>query len=104
LNPVIIDASRARNAGCLLESDGLFRCSQGQGFDFYGKRVLINRITKLNESEYSEECLCVVTPSFRPGILGTHHFHSKDKITVFDFSTNAKIAALDSLTYKHGPM
>ena len=49
LNPVFVDARRARNAGLVRDGDRLFRVSQGQGFDFYGKRTLINEIVELTE-------------------------------------------------------
>ena len=85
LNPVIVDASRARNAGLIMDGDIYYRCSQGQGFDFYGKQVLINKITELTDHSYHESCSCVVTPSFKAGVVGTHHLHTNGKITVFDF-------------------
>jgi hypothetical protein len=93
LNPVIVDASRARNAGLIVDGDTYFRCSQGQGFDFYGRRVLINKITDLTDFSYHESCSCVITPSFGAGVVGTHHLHSNGKITVFDFSTSSRISS-----------
>jgi hypothetical protein len=89
LNPVVVDASRARNAGCVIEGDKYFRFSQGQGFDFYGKRIVINEIVELTDTTYSESCLSVVTPSFGHGAVGTHHLHSNGAITVFDFAVVA---------------
>ena len=91
LNPVIIDASRARNAGLVVDGDTYFRCSQGHGFDFYGKRVLINEIKELTDTSYCESCSSVITASFKAGVVGTHHLHSNGRITVFDFSTSSKI-------------
>jgi len=91
LNPVIVDASRARNAGLVVDGDNYFRCSQGQGFDFYGKRVLINEIRELTDTSYVESCLSVVAPSLGAGVVGTHHFHSNGKMTVFDFVTSSRI-------------
>jgi len=85
LNPVIVDASRARNAGFIMDGDIYYRCSQGQGFDFYGKQVLINKITELTDHSYQESCSCVVIPTFKAGAVGTHHLHTNGKITVFDF-------------------
>ena len=93
LNPVIVDASRARNAGCFFADDTYFRFSQGQGFDFYGKRVLINQIIELSDTKYVEFCAAVVAPSFFPGIVGTHHLHSNGQLTVFDFSMNSRISS-----------
>jgi hypothetical protein len=91
-NPVLIDASRARNAGYLSKNGRFYRCSQGQGFNFYGKRVLINEIVELSETSYREICLSVITPTFGGGAAGTHHLHADGAVTVFDFVTNSRIA------------
>ena len=91
MNPIVVDASRARNAGLIVDGNRYYRCSQGQGFDFYGKRVLINEITELTDSSYVESCSAVITPSFGARVVGTHHLHSNGKITVFDFVTSSTI-------------
>ena len=91
LNPIIVDASRARNAGCFIDGDSYFRFSQGQGFDVYGKRVLINKIIELSDTKYAESCVSVIAPSFQPGVVGTHHMHSNGQCTVFDFSKSYRI-------------
>src|SRR5262249_43853350 len=91
LNPVIVDASRARNAGYLVDGETLYRCSQGQGYDFYGKQVLINKVLQLTESSYQEICSFVVKPSFGKGVVGTHHLHGDGQFTAFDFVTSSRI-------------
>jgi hypothetical protein len=95
LNPIVVDASRARNAGRVPYGNGYFRFSQGQGFDFYGKRILINQIRELTETSYREECMSVIAPSFGDGIVGTHHLHSDGWVTVFDFATSSRIHTED---------
>jgi hypothetical protein len=92
-NPVIVDASRARNAGILRDGETYFRCSQEQGFDLYGKRLRINEIVTLSETDFVERCVSVVDPSFGPGILATHHLHGIDSITAFDFLTRSRISS-----------
>jgi hypothetical protein len=91
LNPVLIDAARARNAGHLADGGRFYRCAQGQGFDFYGKRVLINEILELTETRYRECLSSIITPSFGTGVAGTHHLHSDGRTTVFDFVTSSRI-------------
>lgn len=86
LNPIIVDASCARNAGLVMDGDRLFRVSQGQGFNAYGERTLINEVIELTEDTYLESCISIITPTFRDGIAGTHHLHSNGKLTVFDFA------------------
>ena len=93
LNPIFVDASRARNAGLVKDGDTYFRISQRQGFDMYGKRSLINKISELTDSNYVEVPISEVTPNFGKGVVGTHHLHSNGKVTVFDFVTLARIRA-----------
>ncbi len=73
----------------LSDDNNQFRVSQRQGFDRYGKSTSINQIVALTETQYEEKPICVVTPDFAPGVLGTHHLHSNGKITVFDFGAFA---------------
>lgn len=89
-NPVLFDAGHARNGGLLSDGISLYRVSQRQGFDRYGKGSQINQIVRLDDEHYEERCVAVIEPSFRPGLRGTHHMHSRDGITVFDSLTKAK--------------
>lgn len=91
LNPIIVDAARARNAGLVKDGNSYYRVSQGQGFDVYGKRALINEIIELTESSYEEITRSVITSEFKKGAVGTHHLHSNGKFTVFDFVTSARM-------------
>jgi len=86
-NPIIIDSNKARNAGLLFHDDSIYRVSQRQGFNLYGKGSSINEICSLSGLEYSESELCSIEPNFFPDIKGTHHLHSNGSITVFDFVT-----------------
>ncbi|MGA2893153.1 MAG: hypothetical protein ABSE22_09805 [Xanthobacteraceae bacterium] len=92
-NPILVDASRARNAGLLRDGEKLFRVSQGQGFDLYGRQALINEILELTESTYREDCVAQVTPHFKNDICGTHHMHSDGSITVFDYLRRSLISS-----------
>ena len=83
-NPVLFDASFARNGGMLIDGEQLFRVSQRQGFDRYGKGTQINQIIKLDDRDYEERCVGQIDPVFQKGLLGTHHLHSRGGITVFD--------------------
>jgi len=83
-NPLLVDSRSARNGGLLRDGEKIYRVSQRQGFDRYGKGSQINEILHLSEDEYSEACVAAVRPSFRPGLAGTHHMHSSGGITVVD--------------------
>jgi hypothetical protein len=84
-NPLLIDASRTRNGGLIRQGERLFRVAQGLGLDIYGKRATVHEIVQLDESHYVEKRRRVIEPTFKKGIAGTHHLHSNDTYTVFDF-------------------
>jgi hypothetical protein len=86
LNPIFVDASHARNGGIVREGDRLFRIAQRQGFDFYGKATSINEIRHLDGKDYAEDRIHTITPTFKKGIVGTHHLHSNGQTTVIDFA------------------
>jgi hypothetical protein len=85
-NPLLIDASCGRNGGMITEGHRVFRVAQGQGFGSYGKRTSINEIVVLNEKEYVEKRVSIISASFRSGVFGTHHLNNDAAITVFDFA------------------
>jgi len=82
-NPVKVDERSTRPAGTPFEYEGeVFRpsqdCSKG-----YGRRVIINRITKLTPSEFREEAAGVISPE-GPYAEGVHTVSSTDNITLVD--------------------
>lgn len=89
-NPIFVDSNKARNAGILFQNGLPFRVAQKQGFNMYGKSFSINKINILNNDEYSESKLSEIKPYFFPNTKGTHHMHSNNKITVFDFVENIR--------------
>ncbi len=91
LNPLTIDAARGRNGGMVKDGDRVLRVAQGQGFGMYGKRTSVNEIVALNEVQYVEKSVCLISPEFRKGINGTHHLHSNGRITVFDFADDGRV-------------
>jgi hypothetical protein len=84
-NPLLIDPQRARNGGLLHDRGGLIRVAQKQGFQSYGASANLMRMTRIDDEEYSEELVSHITPSFMPGLHGTHHLHSNGIYTVWDF-------------------
>jgi hypothetical protein len=84
-NPLLIDPQRARNGGLLHDHGGLIRVAQKQGFQSYGAAANLMRMTRIDDQEYSEELVSRITPSFMPGLHGTHHLHSNGIYTVWDF-------------------
>ena len=90
-NPIWVDSRRARMGGILRDDKTIYRVSQQQGFDMYGRSSAINRITHLSKDDFVEEELFKIEPNFFAGIKGTHHLHSNGRVTVFDFVENLKV-------------
>lgn len=85
LNPIYVNASCARNGGFFKSEGKLYRISQNQGTDAYGKSVVINEIIELTENSFREDQIFEILPNFKKNILGTHHFHTNGSIMVFDY-------------------
>jgi hypothetical protein len=83
-NPLRIDCDGGRNAGLILEGKRIFRGAQRQGFDQYGKGLMIYEIVQLNEQEYVETLVSEIDCNFHSGLLGSHHMSTTGTITVVD--------------------
>lgn len=88
-NPVMIDATKARNGGILYDQGKIYRVSQQQGFDSYGKSAWINEIITLTTEAYEEAPRAKVEPNFFKRLSGCHHMHSDGKFTAFDYVIHA---------------
>ena len=88
-NPIRIDSDGGRNAGLILENGKIFRLAQRQGYDQYGEGLLIYEITQLSKSIYSEKLISEIDPSFKNGILGSHHLSTTGRITAFDHKSHS---------------
>ena len=85
-NPVVMDARRGRNGGFLRDELGRpHRVAQIPGFTFYGAGASVFRIDELSPETYGERLVTEVRPDFLPRLDGTHHIHSADGLTVYDF-------------------
>ena len=82
-NPIIVDASLARNAGNLWVEDGkLFRVSQNCKHG-YGENLVLNRIVELNTTNYVEEKIRELFPP--KNYVGIHTQNRCEDIYVYDF-------------------
>ncbi len=90
-NPVICDSLRARMGGLVFDGNSIYRISQKQGFDMYGKASNISKITNLSTTDYSEELEFTIEPNFFNNLYGTHHLHGNSSVTVFDFVKKSKL-------------
>lgn len=89
-NPIFVDSKKARMGGILFDKNMIYRVSQYQGFENYGKFSYINKIIDLSAENYKEETLCKIEPNFFDNLYGTHHIHSNGEITVFDYLEKIK--------------
>ena len=96
-NPVVIDKTRARNAGKIRKEEGHFiRVSQNCKVT-YGENVYKNKITHLSLEKYTEEKQ-VYNPKFN-SYYGFHTLNSAGNLSVIDLlmkeSTSTQIIAKD---------
>ncbi len=82
-NPIVTDASLARNAGNIFEKNNImYRVSQ-KCLNGYGENLVINQIKELSKDIYIEQKLDEITPP--KGFKGMHTMNTTDTgITVFD--------------------
>lgn len=91
MNPVVLDAAKARNGGLLKDDEGtIFRVAQRARFRTYGDGFAIYRIDELTPNSYRETMVREVGPDFFPNLAGTHHMHSQAGLTVYDFSRDER--------------
>jgi hypothetical protein len=84
LNPVKMDITSSRPAGSIFIEDGvLYRPSQN-GSISYGGSISINKITKLNEKEFSEEVITQILPKWQPKLKGVHTLNFSENYIVID--------------------
>ena len=83
-NPLRVDPELSRNAGMFRDGKTLFRVAQARGFGSYGVRSTVFQIEDLNVNNYVERAVKTLTPTFKPGLSGTHHFHSNAGYSTWD--------------------
>ncbi len=83
-NPVVLDATRARNGGRIHVQDGyLMRPAQNNSYR-YGYGLSVRRITTLTLDAYAEEQAWSICPDFLPGLSACHHLDTDGETFVFD--------------------
>ncbi len=91
-NPVIFDSTRSKNAGLIIDSEGIFRVFQRHAFNNESISLGIAKILKIDKEEYVEEVYCQIPPKFFPNIKGIHTFsYEKSGLVVMDYSSCEKI-------------
>jgi hypothetical protein len=83
-NPVSTTVRNSRSAGQLFWRDGrLFRPTQDCSVR-YGYGIVVNEVTKLTPSEFEEHPVSYVSPSWSPGLRGTHTWNESSRFQVLD--------------------
>jgi hypothetical protein len=84
-NPVLVDSRCARMAGGFLhQPDGrIIRCAQFNGSS-YGEAIAFRSVDMLTPQHYAESGLGHLTPSWEPGLLGTHHLATDGSTVALD--------------------
>lgn len=86
-NPVIFDSLSARNGGLIIDSTGVFRVFQKQGFDQYGEKLGVSEILELSPVRYQEKVLFEIKPKFFNHLFGTHTYNYAHGLMAIDFLT-----------------
>lgn len=82
MNPVVVDPSRARNAGGFLNiDDQIFRLGQDNRRD-YGDGITVCRVTQLSDTVYDETPVTRLTIA---GQKGPHTLSTNGTNTYIDF-------------------
>jgi len=83
-NPISTDIRFSRGAGAIFREDGkLLRPSQDCSGS-YGRLIVFNEITALNEREYSERPGVVLDTHGVPNMIGTHSYGRVNDVVVVD--------------------
>ena len=86
LNPIVTSINSARPAGSFIKSNGkIIRPSQNSGTT-YGGKIVLNEITELTETTYSEKNLDVISPKDfnNKRIVGVHTISTMGDYTLVD--------------------
>jgi hypothetical protein len=89
-NPVVSDVRSARPGGRLFwANDVLYRPSQDSS-ERYGYATVLNQVTSLSPSEYSEVEVARILPDWDRDVRGVHTLNVSDELTVIDCLTRKR--------------
>jgi hypothetical protein len=83
-NPVKIDVRNTRPAGPLFRHNGNWYRPTQCGVPMYGTSIVMNRIVELTPASFREVEVSHLTPTWRPGLNGTHTIAAAGDLTVID--------------------
>jgi hypothetical protein len=84
LNPVVSDVRKSRSAGRIFQHEGdIYRPAQDSSIR-YGYGIRINRILRLNETEYHEKEAAFIEPNWAKKLRRTHTLNHVNRLTIVD--------------------
>lgn len=84
-NPVVMDTTRARNAGRILNVEGKkIRPAQENSHGAYGYALKLMEIQRLSLEDYAEAEVRAILPATQDDIVGCHHFDTRGGLVVMD--------------------
>jgi hypothetical protein len=88
LNPIYFEKKNARNGGFMQEKSNIYRVTQEFKKNFYGYKININKILRIDKSQFKERKVSEINPNFnflkKNKFLGIHHLNKKKNFYVFD--------------------
>jgi hypothetical protein len=83
-NPVKVDVRSARPAGRVFHHEGrLYRPAQ-DGSPRYGSAIVMHELLELTPTSFREEEVTRISPTWRPGLTGTHTINAAGGLTAID--------------------
>jgi hypothetical protein len=83
-NPVVSDVRKARPAGRIFQSDGVWMRPAQDCSGIYGSAMVIMEIVRINPHEYVEKEQVRIKPLWSKNLIGTHTFNTEGSLTVID--------------------
>jgi len=83
-NPLLLTEKYSRNGGLVNHCNEIFRIAQSSGFDNYGKKMHIMRISNCDNSISFEPKLLTIEARFSRIAKGVHTLSGIDSVTAFD--------------------
>jgi hypothetical protein len=83
-NPVKVDVRSARPAGRVFHHEGrIYRPAQ-DGSPRYGTAIVVHELLELTPTSFREEEVTRISPTWRPGLTGTHTINAAGGLTAID--------------------
>jgi len=83
-NPILVDSNLAKNSGIIIDDNLIYRVVSRKEKANIREEVSINKITFLDNKNYSEEEYCIIKANFKKGLAGINGFSYQNNIAIFN--------------------